>query len=181
MKFTLGTTDIKSVFNGTTKINKIFIGTNLVYQSISYLYNAGTQVVPFSTSYSTGANGSVTYDTSSIIISAGDMDTVVNERSTRTTNTIDLTNVKKIYIDWQVSMSGLSQVASLVVSTAQTATYTTNNALLSYTSGFSRRINSLDVTALNGSYYVKVHARDNRTTSGLHTTQVTVYAIYLEY
>ena len=147
----------------------------------SYLYDNGTQVVPFTTGYSTGANGSVTYDTSSIIISAGNMDTIVNERSTRTTNTIDLTNVKKIYIDWQVSMSGLSQVASLVVSTVQTATYSTNNAILSYTTAFSRRLEALDVTALSGNYYVKVHARDNRTTSGLNTTQVTVYAIYLEY
>lgn len=153
-------------------------GSQIVF---TYLYDNGTQVVPFTTGYSVGANGFVTFDTASIIISAGDMDTIVNERSTRTTNTIDLTGVKKIYIDWQVSMSGLSQVAALVVSTAQTATYSTNNAVLSYTTAFSRRLEALDVTALSGSYYVKVHARDNRPTSGLNTTQVTVYAIYLEY
>lgn len=181
MKFTLGTTDIKSMFNGTTKINKIFIGTNLVYQSIPYLYNAGTQVVPFTTGYSVGANGSVTFGTTNVEIIAGSLDAIVNERSIRTTNLINLAEVKKVYIDWSVDISGIQQIASLVVSTVATATYTTNNALLSFTSSFSRRIDSLDVTALGSSYYIKVHARDNRTLSGVNATTINVYAIYLEY
>lgn len=182
MKFALETTDIKSVFKGTTKINKIFIGTNLVYQSISYLYNAGTQVVPFNTSYSTGANGSVTFGASSVSVSVGAFDTIVNERSISTTSAIDLTNVKKIYIDWDGSSSGSQQIIALVVSTTASATYTTNNAVLSVANpNFARRIDSLDVTALSGNYYVKVHARDSRTLSGLNTCATNVYAIYLEY
>ena len=146
------------------------------------LYNEGTQVVPLNASYSLGSNGTVNFNSNHIYLSAGAFDTAANERSIRTTSMISLTGVKKIYIDWNGSSSGIAQVIALIVTTTATATYTTNNAVLSVASpNFARRIDSLDVTALSCNYYVKVHARDSRTVSGLNTCSTNVYAIYLEY
>lgn len=146
------------------------------------IYNNGFQVIPLTTSFSTGANGSTNFNANSITISAGSIDAVINERSISTTSAINLTNVKKIYIDWDGSSSGLTQIIALIVSTTASATYTTNNAVFSVASpNFARRIDSLDVTALSGNYYVKVHARDGRSISGINTCTTNVYAIYLEY
>ena len=145
------------------------------------LYNEGTQVVPFTQGYSLGSKGSVDFNSNHIYLSAGGQDAAANERSIRTTSTISLAGVKKIYIDWSAGRTGLSQYAALIVSTTATASYTTNNAnLIIPNPSFSRRIDSLDVTALNGNYYIKVHARDSRTTSGANDTKIALYAIYLE-
>ena len=90
---------------------------------------------------------------------------------------VDLTDVETIEVDW--SKSGNTSTESrayFTVSENKGTSYEDSVATLVYTSNFARRINVLNVSALSGDYYLRVHAVDTRTT-GLRQSTVRCYGV----
>jgi hypothetical protein len=178
-----GTNITSVIFNGTTLGTVVYNGT-IVFGG-DY-YTNGTQNVPWTTGFSTGSFGSVLFLSSFIYVAAGDSggESTINERTARTTNAVDLTNISTLYIDWEglTSSPATSQTANFIVSTSSTASFTTFNAraqvIFSAFSG-DRRITSLDVSGLTGTYFIRVHSRDGSSTFGRWNT-INVYRVWGE-
>lgn len=169
MAIELGTTDISKIEIGTTNIKNVILGTNVspIYINI---YDAGTQSYTMTTGYSTGTDGSVTYGGSYITIQAGYSGTnsTTNERTARTSGTVDLTNIKTLYVTFDSYISGgTSQNFYFIASTSATGTFGTFNARASLSNAFISGTTtlSLSTSGLTGSYYIRLHQRDGSTSS----------------
>lgn len=167
-----GTNITAATFNGTPLTQIIYNGVT-VWTSETVYYNNGTQNVAWTTGYSIGSFGSVFYLSNSIYVAAGDSggEASVNERTARTTNTVNLTNINTLYIDWEgiTSAPATSQTANFIVSTSSTGSFNTFNAraqvIFSSFSG-DRRTTSLNVSGLTGNYFIRIHSRDGSSTFG---------------
>lgn len=81
-----------------------------------------------------------------------------------TDSAIDLTNVNTLTIEWAQTGTDAA-IAALAVSTTKLANYTLNNKIIQKTGLFDRRIDTLDVSALSGSFYIRIHGDHGGTTS----------------
>jgi len=167
-----GTNITAVVYNGTTINTLVYNGTTVFTAETQYFTN-GTQNVAWTTGFSTGTDGSVSFVSPFITVRAGYSGTnsTANERTARTTNTVDLTNISTLYVEFTTLVRGLgtSSIFHLIASTSSTGSLSTFNARSSFTNQFASSgevvILSLDVSALSGSYFIRLHQRDGSTSS----------------
>lgn len=76
---------------------------------------------------------------------------------------IDLTCINSIVIDWEnIGFEGENNKSYLVVSaSSKYGRYDNNDQKLEFIKTFKRRIDTLDVSALKGNYYIRVHALED--------------------
>jgi hypothetical protein len=164
----------------------IFTRYGLSFKGIqlNYYYQDGVQVVPFIANNVLGTDGSVVFEESFVVISAGFTGSASgnHERSISTENDVDLTNIDTLFIDWFGETTGTtSQTTNFIVGTSSSAGFGTFSARTQVaTSTFAstgRTVASLNVSGLSGNFFIRVHQRDshNPTTSG---GRVTVYRIW---
>jgi len=144
-----------------------------------YLFRLGTEEVAW-TDYS--ITGAPTF-TEWPLLNKINITSLIAEGMSVTDSAIDLTPYSKLYIAWEGSFTGLnSNNVSLVASATKNAGYNTYDARIIRTSSFTANtavLESLDISALNGSYYIRYHAySDDDDASDLVNLQV--YAIWLE-
>jgi hypothetical protein len=102
------------------------------------------------------------------------------ERTWVTDGTISLKCIQSIVIDWENTGVDKSDNESyLIVSTSKTSGHWLSNAQLMKTESFVRTSDTLDVSGLTGSYYIRVHARDDDNNDP-DTSTLMVYSIELQ-
>ena len=89
---------------------------------------------------------------------------------------IDLTNIDTLYIEWSKENALNANVTSLVASSTQMGDRNVYDARFSVVIGNqSKRIDSLDVSALSGMHYIRIH---NRAQSVNETSQYGTLKVY---
>ena len=138
-----------------------------------YYYNEGVLEDDWTIGYVSGA-GSQSKMADHLYLVTG----VVNgdERTYVTDAVVNLTDVNTLYIDWESLTMGRNY---LVVSTNKMADYNTFNYRLSHTDAiFGRTVESLDVSAASGNYYIRVHTRYSLATA--QKGELSVYRVYTD-
>lgn len=90
---------------------------------------------------------------------------------------VDLTNIQTLYVDWE--NIGISR-SYFNISTDKMGSWSARDAGVTITtSGFSRTVNTVDVSNLLGNYYIRFHAVDiNNTTP--NNSELLVYKVWGE-
>jgi len=133
----------------------------------TYYYNAGFENVAWVEGYSLDT-GSVSKEATYLQLNT-QKTTVAAIRTYVTNIAVDLTKIKKLYIDWEIiNVSGVS--AYLNVSTNKTGDQGSRNAGLYVTGAQTRTVTVLDVSNLIGLYYIRVHSR--AASADISTTKV---------
>jgi hypothetical protein len=97
-----------------------------------------------------------------------------------TDKAINLTPYSLLKIRWRNTGSTTStNVSRLCVSTNKTGDSTTFDARINKTNTFNEIEESLNISALNGNYFIRVHSRDDAINASI-TCNVFVYEIKLE-
>jgi hypothetical protein len=172
MPITFNGTNITAVnFNGTSINTVVFNGTTVFTAETQYFTN-GTQNVAWTTGFSAGTDGFVSIGSPYITIAAGwdGSNTTANERTARTTNTVDLSSISTLFVELDTSVLGLGSqsVFHLIASTSSTGSRLTFNASATLTNQFAAGTTttlSLDVSGLTGFYFIRLHQRDGSTSS----------------
>lgn len=184
-----GTTVTSVVFNGTTIDTVYFNGTEVFSSFNPILFDTdgsgSTENTSFVTGFNTGGSNAVTenfYDSSlssySTRLNVPGI-TGVSEIGWVTDVTVDLTGYSSLEVTWrQAGTANNNNSSRLVVSTNKTADSNTFDARATAINTFSLTTTSLDVSGLSGSYYIRVHARDNSSFSSI-TSTLYVYKIEL--
>jgi hypothetical protein len=160
-----GTNITVATFNGTPLTQIIYNGTT-VWTSQTNYYTNGTQNVPWTTGFTSGTDGSIFFEASNVVISAGYeyANSTTNERTIVTLNTINLTNINTLYVDWECYVTGgPGQLSYLIASSSQVGANSVFNARVSASGSRSRQTTSLNVSGLSGNYYIRIHQRDGST------------------
>ena len=163
--------------------NIIRTGGGVVDQKV-YFYNAGDECTAL-----TGGWSEIYRDASQVgtITEGADRITIFRNVSTAwggiaegTANAIDLTNVSTLYIDWSAAHGGsITGAAKFTVNpTKLTSSSTTATAQINSGVDFARKVDSIDVSALTGMYYIAVAAINDANFSATKT--VVVYSIWME-
>lgn len=141
-----------------------------------YLFQNGTQIVSFVPGYDTpGVNGSLAPGNPTVITG-----TTTNGAETAwvTDQPVDLTGWDEIRIDWSNTAGGNAngRESYFVVSNTKMGQYNQDPAAtsVSHTATFGRTTEPINVSSLNGPYYIRVHAR-----RGSRDSTVNVYNILL--
>ena len=126
---------------------------------LNFLYYKGTSYMPLE-GYVVEGTGSVTFKTNYIDLDSG---TQSGEVCVVTTSAIDLTN----YTSFKVSIRSIDSNRDfyIVASSTKQAGYGTYDKRYEASDPDADGLYSLNVTALNGSYYLRVHFRDNFSSS----------------
>lgn len=95
--------------------------------------------------------------------------------SYETTNKIDLTSVNTLYVVWSGSMTSTGFVSLTVSSTANDIGGGAAQWFLRQTGTFTNRTDSLNVSALTGTYYVQLRAQ---TGSVGQTANMSAFEVY---
>lgn len=93
-----------------------------------------------------------------------------------TTNKVDLTDIDTLYLVWEGSMTSTGFVSMAVSASANEPADGVAQWFLRETGTFTERTDSLDVSALTGTYYIQVRCQSNSTQ--IATAQV--YKVYGE-
>jgi hypothetical protein len=175
------------IYNGTTVTAVTYLGVSLqqiiyngvvVFTSGTNYFTNGTQNVPWTTGYSTGSAGDAYLYSEGMYLTTGLFGTQINERTLRTTNTVNLTNINTLFFEAAITTTGNAQQFNFIVSTSSTGTSSTFNARTQVTAGFGdTQIYSLDVSGLSGNYFIRIHSLDN-STSSFTGNEGTVFRVY---
>ncbi len=93
---------------------------------------------------------------------------------------VDLTGFSRVYVEWMNDgSSNSSNYSSLVASTNQMGGESVYNTRHRSTAAFARRVNFMNVSSLNGLYYIRIHARDDDNANA-RRSRLSVYRIWLE-
>ncbi len=91
---------------------------------------------------------------------------------------VDLTNISTLCVDWEnIGDASNNNQSYLVASTTKDGVHSTANAKRENINAFARKVDTLDVSSLTGSYYVRVHARADA--DGI-TSELKVYRVWGE-
>lgn len=182
-----GTTVTSVVFNGTTIDTAFFNGTEVFSSFNPILFetdgSGSTENTSFVTGFNTGGSNAVTENlldgfTYSTRLNVPGI-SGVSEIGWVTDVTVDLTGYSSLEVTWRQGGTGNNNNSSrLVVSTNKTADSNTFDARVTAANTFSTTTTSLDVSGLSGSYYIRVHARDNSSFASV-TSTLYVYKIEL--
>jgi hypothetical protein len=93
---------------------------------------------------------------------------------------IDLSSIRTLYFEWENSgLNNASTQSFVVVSTEKDGDVNTYNARKLVSGTFAKNIDLLDVSALKGSYYIRLHARDSSAVSP-RQSELRVYRVWGE-
>lgn len=141
---------------------------------MTFLYNEGAHAADWVEGY-TLSGGTLTKNIDHLYAEAVESPGPA-ERAWVTDAPVDLTGIDEIVVDWEgITSADFQRNASFIVSTTKIADEDTFDARIQKGALFARTIDTLDVSALTGSYYVRVHARFDGS-SGPGTTAVAMYA-----
>jgi hypothetical protein len=128
------------------------------------LYNNGTEHVDWVEGFTSG-EGSQSKEEDHLLLSCPST-TAGGERTYVTDDTIDLTNIDYLEIDWHVNTNSTNARAVLNASTTKMSSRTGFEAQLLLNGTINtRRTDYLDVSGLTGNHYVRVHASDGASSS----------------
>jgi hypothetical protein len=150
--------------------------SNTIY---SIFYYDGVEKIEFVEGYSVG-NGSVSKESDYLYIRTFNNPNQVAERTYVTNNLIDLSKIKVIYIEWENQQT--EGTAFLNISTEKMGGRTVYDAQLAIGVGdhpLYKQISVLDVSNLNGEYYIRIHARDGFSTKASDNT-LKIYKLWGE-
>ena len=122
-----------------------------------FIYNEGEFEDMWVPGYSSGS-GVQSKESDHLYLRGGTSFSSRDERTYVTDEMIDVTNYNALKIEWHVlGMAG--SLGALIVSTNKMGNYLTYDAQLAQTFGTDGRvIGSLDISNLNGNYYIRMHA-----------------------
>ena len=92
---------------------------------------------------------------------------------------VDLTGINTLYIDWENTGSAINHYSYFIASTNKTGDRATFNARFINNFKFVRSVSSLDVGALMGNYYIRMHVKDNDATATAKS-ELKIYRIWGE-
>lgn len=142
-------------------------------------YTNGVEDATWVEGYSFSASGSVSKNADHLYIKAGN-ESGTSARTYVTDLSVDLTNIKTLYIEWEnIGIASNSNNSYLIASTDKIGTTATYNARFHKYNRFVKRIDALDVSALTGNYFVRVHATDTNSTADA-TSEIKVYRVWGE-
>jgi uncharacterized repeat protein (TIGR02543 family) len=145
-----------------------------------YIYNGDEYDNYWTFGYIEGS-GYYSKDNNYLYLTAGDYGAFA-ERSYVTDYLIDLTCINSIVIDWSNTGDDYdSNMSYLVISSSSKhGNYDTDaDARLEKNKNFDRSTDTLNVSSLSGSYYIRVHARDNNSFQSGDNSRISVYSIEL--
>ena len=122
-----------------------------------FIYNEGEFEDMWVPGYSSGS-GVQSKESDHLYLRGGTSFSSRDERTYVTDEMIDVTNYNALKIEWHVqAMAG--SLGALIVSTNKMGNHLTYDAQLAQTFGTGGRvIGSLDISNLNGNYYIRMHA-----------------------
>ena len=142
-------------------------------QKLKRLYTAGTENVAWVEGYSNG-DGSQSKEADHLRVDRPGLD---GERTWVTDAAVDLTAWSMLKVEWEASgAGGASDTASLVVSTNKTASAATYDARVQSIGTFPRLEQSIDISALSGNHYVRIHSTHTGDAEG----PLYAYKVWLE-
>lgn len=122
-----------------------------------FIYNEGEFEDMWVPGYSSGS-GVQSKESDHLFLRGGTSFSSRDERTYVTDKMIDVTNYNALKIEWQV-LAMWRGLGALIVSTNKMGNYLTYDAQLAQTFGTGGRvIGSLDISSLNGNYYIRIHA-----------------------
>ncbi|MDD4896564.1 MAG: InlB B-repeat-containing protein, partial [Atribacterota bacterium] len=145
-----------------------------------YIYNGDEYDHYWTYGYIEGS-GYYSKDNNYLYLTAGDYGAFA-ERSYVTDYPIDLTCINSIVIDWSNTGDDYDRNMSYLVvsSSSKHGNYDTDaDARLERNRKFDRSTNTLNVSSLSGSYYIRVHARDDNSFQSGDDSRISVYSIEL--
>jgi len=153
--------------------------------STTILYEDGYEYVDFVEGFSRN-NGSQEKKRDHLYLFAGEHQEKISvaERTYVTDDKIDLTDVTNITITWKnTGANDNRNISALVVSTDKTWGYHRYDKTYRKENTFDKRTDELDVSTINGEYYIRIHARDDSATTGnrWQPSEIYVYKIELLY
>lgn len=144
---------------------------------IPLLYNEGLYEDKWVEGWSGGA-GSQSKESDHLYLYAGG-ESGVHERTWVTDELVNLTGIAAVKIDWQGLGCVVDTECALVASTEKIQDYECWDAQLSRSDGtWARTIQTLDVSALSGLYYIRIHAFIDTGTG--EAAELKVFAVWLE-
>ncbi len=171
-------TILKDIQKGSVNVGGVL---KVFYESILNIYNLGIEYIPFITGFTSPSMSLNAFDKLSdhlYIGASSSLSSTIAYKTIVTDTTIDITNVKTLYIDWEnVGSTSGSTGAFLNVSTDKTGSYNVSSlAQITKTGRFTRLTESIDVSALSGLVYIKITAKGY----GSANAQINVYKVWLE-
>lgn len=122
-----------------------------------FIYNEGEFEDMWVPGYSSGS-GIQSKESDHLFLRGGTSFSSRDERTYVTDKMIDVTNYNALKIEWHVQAMARS-LGALIVSTNKMGNHLTYDAQLAQTFGTGGRvIGSLDISSLNGNYYIRMHA-----------------------
>ncbi len=100
-----------------------------------------------------------------------------NSRGYTTNIKVNLANIATLYIDWENLGTNQANMSTLEVASVKNPRDTYNRWVYEYYN-FARKTSSLDVSALNGLYYIRIHALAYG--GGTWSSKLKVYKIWGE-
>ena len=172
MPITFNGTNVTSVFFNSNPVTTVVFNGTTVFTSETQYFTNGTQNVAWTTGFSSGTDGSVSISSPYITIAAGysGFNTTTNERTARTTSSVDLSAITTLFVELDTALLGLGSqsIFHFIASTSSTSSFSTFNARASLTNQFAAGTTttlSLDVSGLTGFYFIRLHQRDGSTSS----------------
>jgi len=166
-------------------------GSGSIFAEIPYyvFLQPGQWEAEWQEGYSLVDEGSVSWDASDMIYayayahdSGSGADT--SEETVVTVDTLSLTDYDTAYCDWYGTMAGTESYEdtkhAFIISTNQMASYTTYDARVLQEDGFVRTVDSLDVSGLDGDYYIRVHVRSTGSGGYPCTGRTYAYKIWFD-
>lgn len=122
-------------------------------------YNLGTENLPYVAGYSNG-QGSISKQPDHLYVYAGGGATTDSQKTYVSNIAVSLLNINTIYIDWKSEGVGQEPniTVALCISTVKNGVFGTYNATIYKKGAFARTVDSVNVSSLTGSYYLRIHA-----------------------
>jgi uncharacterized repeat protein (TIGR02543 family) len=148
----------------TMPAQDVTVTANFVNAAVGYILNGSEHQSDWEEGYLEGTNtndGSQSMQTTHLCLEASKQGTA--ERTYVTKVKVDLTCVNSIVIEWEnTGADDTDNESYLIVSSTKTDSHDTYTLQLKKERSFIKQFNTLDVSTLAaGSYYIRVHARDD--------------------
>ena len=100
----------------------------------------------------------------------------LSEISFSTTEAIDLTDINTLYIDWENtgSTTSVNNQSYFIAGSIKDDNHNSFSSRLTLNQSFARRLSALDVSSLQGEYYIRVHSRN----SAFVKSEVKIYRVF---
>jgi hypothetical protein len=102
---------------------------------------------------------------------------ITSELASVTNSTVNITDYKRVAIDWEVISEGSFY---LNIADVKNDPFDDFVSQLSYGVGTGRKTSYLSINALTGSYYIRVNAYANTTAPNTQTAEIRIHKVWLE-